>query len=143
MIKKVLLGALISLSTMSTAFAAHPMCGETELARIMSDMKNNMKAIKNSFKRGEQELLDDAAKALLSNIRESDTLVPLSISDKKELSEEQKKQFNDYQKGMAALEEATMELIAAKDDAERKAAIGKIGKTAKKGHKAFKMDCDE
>ena len=141
--KKILLSALLALFTVNTAIAAHPQCGETELAQVMGDMKDNMKAIKKAVKSDDSESLDTTVTKLLNNIQKSEKLVPLTITDKKELTAEQKSELADYKKGKQALHEAATELSQATTAEQRKAALGKIGKAAKKGHKAFKMDCDE
>ncbi|MDN3653488.1 cytochrome b562 [Thalassotalea ponticola] len=143
MIKPLLVASLLTATTMSSAFAAHPMCGETELAAVMNDMKDNMKTIKQSFKAGNTAQVKQAAEELLSNIGKTDSLVPLSISDDNQLTAEQKRKFEQYQRGMATLEQATTELINANDSDAIKQALANIGKVAKKGHKAFKLDCDD
>ncbi|WP_371187991.1 cytochrome b562 [Thalassotalea maritima] len=142
MIKNIALASLLSISFLPSAFAAHPMCGETPLAEVMGNMKDDMKIIKQSLKAGDEQAVKQAAQSLLANIRQGDTLVPLSVADNEQLNDEQKAKFNQYQRGMADLESATMELIRAQDNTARKQALAKIGKLAKKGHKAFKMDCD-
>ncbi|WNC72880.1 cytochrome b562 [Thalassotalea psychrophila] len=140
---KILLSAILSISFISSAFAAHPQCGETELANIMGNMKDSMKAIKGAAKSDDFEKINSIAKELLISVQKADQYVPLAITDQKELSAEQQQKFNDYKNGIANLEKAVTSLTNATNTAEQKAALGKIGKAAKKGHKAFKMDCDE
>lgn len=141
--KKILIPVLLSTIAFSTpSMAAHPMCGKTELAQIMDDMKDHMKAVKKAVKAGDMDKLGSIADQLLAAVDNSYNLVPLAISDKAELTEDQKGDFANYQKGMKYLKGAIEELKAAKDMGEVKAALGKIGKSSKKGHKAFKMDCD-
>ncbi|WNC68157.1 cytochrome b562 [Thalassotalea nanhaiensis] len=141
--KKLLLSTILSISFISSAFAAHPQCGETELANIMGNMKDNMKAIKGAAKADDFEKINAIAKQLLVDVQKAEQYVPLAISDKKELNQEQQKEFDDYKNGIANLEKAVTSLTTATNIEEQKAALGKIGKAAKKGHKAFKMDCDE
>lgn len=141
--KKILLSAILSLSFISSAFAAHPQCGETELANIMGNMKDNMKAIKGAAKANDIEKLNLVAKELLASVQKADQYVPLTITDQQQLTAEQQTKFDDYKKGIAKLEKAVTSLTTATNAAERKTALASIGKAAKKGHKAFKMDCDE
>ncbi|WP_448211980.1 cytochrome b562 [Colwellia sp. MEBiC06753] len=142
--KKVILTALVSCIAFSTpSFANHPMCGKTELADVMDNMKDQMKLIKGAVKSGDIAAVTAAATDLLAQVEKSDQYIPLSISDKKELNAEQQAQFNDYQQGISSLKDAVTELVAAQDLASAKMALGKIGKASKKGHKAFKMDCDD
>ncbi|TRX52824.1 cytochrome b562 [Thalassomonas sp. M1454] len=141
--KKILLTLALSFTTLVSAHAAHPQCGETELAKIMGEMKDDMKAIKGAAKSNDTIKVSALAQDLLITVRKADDYVPLVISDKKELTAAQQAEFDDYKKGMAALEDAVTELTMAKTADEQKAALGKIGKSAKKGHKAFKMDCDD
>ncbi|QDP00273.1 cytochrome b562 [Thalassotalea sp. PS06] len=144
--KKLLISSLIcavAFSSQAMANDVHPMCGETELADIMGDMKDNMKAYKKAMKAGDTEAMNAVVTDLLANIDKSDDLIPLQISDNKELSAEQQADFEKYQKGMAFLQGAVEELGKATNDDERKAALGKIGKASKQGHKAYKMDCED
>lgn len=141
--KKLLLCTFLSLFTLSFAHAAHPQCGETDLANIMGDMKDSMKAIKGAAKAQDTEKVSALAKELLESVQKADQYVPLNISDKKELTAEQQQKFEDYQHGMEILEKAVTELASATTSDAQKVALGKIGKVAKKGHKAFKMDCDD
>ncbi|TLU66655.1 hypothetical protein FE810_03845 [Thalassotalea litorea] len=144
--KKLLISSFVCALTMSGPAMAndvHPMCGETELAGIMGDMKDNMKAYKKAMKAGDTETMNVVAQDLLANIEKSDGLVPLQISDNKELTAAQQADFDQYQKGMAYLQESAEALSKATTDDERKAALSQIGKASKKGHKAFKMDCDD
>ncbi|WOH35916.1 cytochrome b562 [Thalassotalea fonticola] len=141
--KKILLSAILSLTFINSAFAAHPQCGETELANIMGNMKDSMKAIKGAAKSNDIEKLNSVANQLLASVQKADQYVPLTITDQKQLTAEQQQKFADYKNGIAKLEQAVTALTAATNAAERKAALGQIGKAAKKGHKAFKMDCDE
>ena len=134
---------LSSLLFTAPSFAAHPMCGKTELAETMGDMKSNMKAIKKAVKMGDIKQVTTIANELLTQVNQSYDLVPLAISDKKELSAEQQADFKNYQKGMKSLKTAVTELTEATDVASIKAALGKIGKASKKGHKAFMLDCDD
>ena len=125
------------------ALAAHPMCGKTELADVMGGMKDNMKAVKKAVKAGDIAKVNAIANDLLNAIDKSTNLVPLAISDKTELSAEQEADFKKYQKGMEFLKSAVADLASAKDAGAVKMALGKIGKASKKGHKAYKMDCDD
>ncbi|MFD2168056.1 cytochrome b562 [Thalassotalea euphylliae] len=135
--------ALASFLFAMPAMAAHPMCGKTDLADIMGNMKDQMKVIKKAAKTGDMATLNETAQKLLAQVEKADSYVPLAISDKKELDATQQADYEKYQKGMGFLKQSVEELIAAKDPAAIKAALGKIGKSAKKGHKAFKMDCDD
>ncbi|MDG1734167.1 MAG: cytochrome b562 [Thalassotalea sp.] len=141
--KKILLTLVLSFTTLLSAQAAHPQCGETELATIMGEMKDDMKAIKGAAKAKDSDKVTLIAQQLLVTVQKADAYVPLAISDKKELTTQQQAKFDDYKKGVSALEKAVTELTLAKTADEQKAALGKIGKAAKKGHKAFKMDCDD
>ncbi|WP_371376590.1 hypothetical protein [Thalassotalea aquiviva] len=141
--KKLLLGTLLTLMSVSSAFAAHPQCGKTELAEIMDIMKDDMKAIKAATKAKEQDKVTALAEKLLVSVQKADAYVPLKISDSKELNAQQTEQFNDYKKGMELLTKAVVELTKADSIEAQKIALAVIGKSAKKGHKAFKMDCDD
>lgn len=141
--KKLLITALLSFVTLTSANAAHPQCGETELAEIMSSMKDNMKAIKAASKEKDSAKISEIAAELLVHVQDSAKYVPLAISDKKELTAQQQADFDKYQKGMKALEKAVLELKNATSFEQQKAALGLISKASKKGHKAFKMDCDD
>ena len=141
--KKILLSTLLSFFTLTSAYAAHPQCGETELASIMSDMKDDMKAIKKAAKAKDSAQITTVAEQLLSTVQKADQYVPLSISDSKALTAQQQQEYDDYKQGIQSLEKAVLALTKASSMDEQKAALGKIGKAAKKGHKAFKMDCDE
>lgn len=141
--KKLLLCTLLAFSTISSAFAAHPQCGETELANIMGDMKDSMKAIKGAVKANDTDKVSVLAKELLSTVQKADQYVPLNITDKKELNAAEQQEYQDYQQGIELLEKAVNELAVATTPDQQKEALGKIGKVAKKGHKAFKMDCDD
>ncbi|WP_394172786.1 cytochrome b562 [Thalassotalea litorea] len=143
--KKLLISSFVcalAMSGQALANDVHPMCGETELAGIMGDMKDNMKAYKKAMKDGDTDAMNAVVKDLLANIEKSDGLVPLQISDNKNLTAEQQADFEKYQQGMAFLQESVEALSNATTDDERKAALGQIGKASKKGHKAYKMDCD-
>ncbi len=141
--KKILLTLILSFTTLVSAQAAHPQCGETKLAKIMGDMKDDMKEIKGAAKSQDTIKVSAIAQDLLMTIRKADAYVPLAISDKKELTAAQQAEYDDYKKGMEVLEDAVTELTMAKTADEQKAALAKIGKAAKKGHKAFKMDCKD
>lgn len=141
--KKILLFTLLSFFTLTSANAAHPQCGETELASIMSDMKDDMKAIKKAAKTDDSAQLTTIAQQLLITVQRAVQYVPLSISDTKTLSTEQQQQYDDYKQGIQSLEKAVLALTKASSVDEQKSALGQIGKAAKKGHKAFKMDCDD
>lgn len=141
--KTLIITIFLSLLTLSTAQAAHPQCGETELSSLMGEMKDSMKAIKTAAKAENTAEVTLKAQSLLTQVKDAYAHIPLVISDKTELSTEQKQQFNDYKKGLEKLESAVKELIAAKTAKEQKQALGKIGKSAKSGHKEYKMDCDE
>lgn len=140
---KLLLSAILSIVFISSANAAHPQCGETELANIMGNMKDNMKAIKGAAKANDFDKINALSKELLSNVQKAEQYVPLTITDQKELNAQQQEKFDDYKNGISSLENAVTSLTTATNIAEQKAALGKIGKAAKKGHKAFKMDCDD
>lgn len=143
--KKLLISSFVCalcVSAPAMANDVHPMCGETELAGIMGDMKDNMKAYKKAMKAGDSEAMNAVVTDLLANIEKSDGLVPLQISDDKNLTAEQQADFEKYQKGMVFLQESVEALSQATTDEERKAALGNIGKASKKGHKGYKMDCD-
>lgn len=133
--------ALVLLSP--SAFAAHPMCGKTDLAEAMDGMKDSMKAIKKAVKKGDTAKVSEIATNLLNSVEKAQNFVPLAISDSKELNAEQQKDFDSYKKGMTYLKDAVTELASAKDIASIKMALGKIGKASKKGHKAYKLDCDD
>lgn len=141
--KKIIITIALTLLTLSSANAAHPMCGKTELADLMDTMKDNMKAIKMAAKSSDTDEVTKIANELLLTVQKSQKFVPLSISDKTELTADQKADFSKYQKGMKALEKAVTDLSLAKTAAQQKEALAVIGKSAKKGHKAFKMDCDK
>ncbi|SES64240.1 cytochrome b562 [Thalassotalea agarivorans] len=135
-----LLSALL-LST--SALASHPQCGKTDLAEVMDEMKDSMKAYKQAFKASDEAKMAAVVEQLLQQIDKAETLVPLQISDQATLTAEQQAQFEKYQKGMAYLEKSVLTLKDAKTADERKAALNAIGKSSKKGHKAFKMKCDD
>ncbi len=141
--KKIIMTIALSLLTLSTANAAHPMCGKTDLADLMDTMKDNMKAIKTATKANDTDKVNAIAQELLTTVKKADQFVPLTITDKPELTPAQQADFEKYQKGMKFLEKAVTELTNAKTAEEQKAALAVIGKSAKKGHKAFKMDCDK
>jgi len=125
------------------SFASHPQCGETELAGVMGDMKDAMKAYKKAFKAGDDAKMTQVSSDLLKMIDKSTDLVPLKITDKKELNAAEQAKFEKYQKGMNFLKEAVTKLHNAENADAKKAALKMIGKASKKGHKAFKMKCDD
>jgi len=125
------------------SFAGHPQCGETELAGVMGDMKDAMKAYKKALKSGDDAKMTQVSSDLLAMIDKSVELVPLKITDQKELNAVQQAKFEKYKKGMSYLKEAVTKLHNAKDVDAKKAALKMIGKASKKGHKAFKMKCDD
>jgi len=142
--KKIITTLVTALTLLSpVTFAAHPMCGKTDLAEVMDNMKDSMKAIKKAAKAGDSAKVNNIAADLLSNVENAQDFIPLAISDQKELNAEQQKDFDNYKKGMGYLKEAVEELASAQDMASVKMALGKIGKASKKGHKAYKMDCDD
>lgn len=141
--KKIILASLLAVSVASPAYASHPMCGKTELADVMGGMKDKMKAIKKAVKTGDMGQVTTIAKDLLAQVEESENHVPLAISDKPELNEKQQAQMADYKKGLKMLKKAVTELVKADNLVAIKSALGDIGKASKKGHKAFKMDCDD
>jgi hypothetical protein len=141
--KNVIITIFISLLTLSTAQAAHPQCGKTELSSLMDEMKDSMKAIKTAVKASNTAEVTLKAQYLLTQVKDASAYVPLTISDKKDLSAGQQKQFVDYKKGLEQLESAVEALVVATTAKEQKQALGKIGKAAKSGHKEYKMDCDE
>ena len=142
--KKLIVPVVLSaLAFSAPSFASHPMCGKTELAELMGDMKDSMKAVKKAVKSGNIDEVSNIANNLLTAVNQSTDLVPLAISDQQNLSAEQQADFKKYQKGMEYLKSAVTELASAQDLPAIKAALGKIGKASKKGHKAFKMDCDD
>lgn len=142
--KKLIIPVLLSsLFVSAPSMAAHPMCGKTELADVMGNMKDQMKAVKKAVKSGDLDKVQSIANELLTAVDNGYNMVPLAISDNKELNAAQQADFEKYQKGMDFLKGAVKDLAAAKDLASVKAALGKIGKASKKGHKAYKMDCDD
>lgn len=141
--KKLIIGAALALSVVTTAQAAHPMCGKTDLADNMGKMKDAMKGYKKAMKAGDEETMATIVNELTSVIEKAKDQVPLAISDKETLTDEQKADFEKYQKGMMFLAEAVKQLGQADDEMTRKVALKAIGKASKKGHKAFKMDCDD
>ncbi|REL30462.1 cytochrome b562 [Thalassotalea euphylliae] len=142
--KKMIVPVVLSALAFSTpSYASHPMCGKTELADLMGDMKGSMKAVKKAVKSGDIEKVSMIANELMTAVNQSTDLVPLAISDQKTLTAKQQADFKKYQKGMEYLKSAVSELAQAKDLPAIKSALGKIGKASKKGHKAFKMDCDD
>ncbi|TKB47862.1 cytochrome b562 [Thalassotalea mangrovi] len=144
--KKLLISSLlctIAFSSQTMANDVHPMCGKTDLAEVMGDMKDNMKAYKKAMKAGDSDAMEQVVTELLANIDKADDLVPLQISDNQDLNTEQQADVKKYQKGMLFLQGAVEELAKASNDDERKAALGKIGKASKQGHKAYKMDCED
>ncbi|NMP29931.1 hypothetical protein HII17_00030 [Thalassotalea sp. M1531] len=142
--KKLIVPVLLSsLAFAAPSMAAHPMCGKTELADVMGDMKDQMKAVKKAAKSGDIAKVTAIANELLASVDKADQYVPLVISDKKELNATQQADFKDYQNGIKFLKGAVTDLASAKDIGAIKMALGKIGKASKKGHKAFKMDCDK
>lgn len=141
--KKLIIGAALALSVIASAQAAHPMCGETDLAENMGKMKDAMKGYKKAMKAGDEAAMAGIVADLTSAIESAKDQVPLAISDKSELDDKQKADFEKYQKGMMLLAEAVKQLGQAEDDMTRKVALKAIGKASKKGHKAFKMDCDD
>lgn len=141
--KKVILGIALSLSVIASAQAAHPMCGKTDLADNMGKMKDAMKGYKKAMKSGDEAAMASNVAELAKLVETSADQVPLAITDKAELTDEQKADFEKYQKGMMLLAEAVKQLGQADDEMTRKVALKAVGKASKKGHKAFKMDCDD
>ena len=141
--KNWIVAILLTVGISGQAIAAHPQCGETQLADIMADMKKAMKAYKGGLKANDTDAMAKAAQQLKDLIAKSDGLIPLQISDNAELDKAQQQDYKMYQKGMKMLAGAIEKLAAANGQAERKEILGKIGKLSKKGHKSFKMDCDD
>lgn len=125
------------------AYAAHPQCGKTELASTMGHMKDAMKAYKKAFKSGDDAKMNTVANELLKQVRQADAFIPLTINDSLQLNSDQQGKFDQYRQGMSVLEKAVVKLTQADDKNSRKAALALISKASKKGHKAFKMDCDD
>ncbi len=151
--KLLLIPALLSLSTLAFAHSDHEhdlapkiteaQCGKTELADVMGEMKKSMKAIKAAGKAQDSKKITMIAEQLLTSVQKAQIHVPLSIATGNKLTTEQQTKFEDFQKGIQVLEQAVAELVAADSSAAQKSALGKISKISKKGHKAFKMDCDD
>lgn len=128
---------------LSPAYASHPQCGKTELAETMGEMKDAMKAYKKAFKSGDDKASAEISESLLSMIDKASNNIPLKISDSETLSVVQKNKVEMYKKGMKKLKDAVIQLNKAENKEAKKAALKLIGKASKKGHKAFKMKCDD
>lgn len=141
--KTKILAAITGLMMLSPAYASHPQCGKTELAETMGEMKDAMKAYKKAFKSGDDKATAEISESLLSMIDKASKNIPLKISDSETLSVVQKNKVEMYKKGMKKLKDAVIQLNKAENKEAKKAALKLIGKASKKGHKAFKMKCDD
>lgn len=139
--KKIILATLLTVSTMTSAYAAHPQCGKTELSEIMEDMKDTLKDYKGALKAKDEAGLRNSADKLLKLAMKSKEHVPLTISDKKSLSSSEQAKFTKYQKGMEKMIDSIKSLAAADNDKSRITALKAVSAGSNKGHKAFKMDC--
>lgn len=141
--KKIIFSLALSFALLPNAYATHPQCGKTELADIMEDMKDALKGYKKALKQGDEAAMKNHSQSLYDLSLKSKDFVPLKITDKTDLSAEEKAQYAKYQKGMELMAESVKKLMDAKDEASRKTALAAIGKGNKKGHKAFKMKCKD
>lgn len=119
-------------------------CGETVLADQMSEMKDHLKAYKKAAKSEDWDAMAENREALLELTVAGQSETPLKAQDKPEQARE-KMQAN-YKKGMQNLESLLNQLAeaeAAQDADKVEDLMKQIGKQSKKGHKAFKLKCDD
>ena len=119
-------------------------CGETKLTEQMKDMKDHLQAYKKASESGDWDAMKENREALMTLTLESKKELPYKAHGKPK-AEQEKMQAN-YKKGMTRLESLLADLEAAelaKDSDGVKKMMKEIGGHTKKGHKAFKQDCDE
>ncbi len=121
-------------------FADEHQCEDTQLGSHMKDMKEQLGAYVDAFKADDKAEMQKQLDSLIASVEQGKNLLPQKFKHVTD-AEKQVKQA-DYTQGMEKLQVTLNELKQAESKKEIKAALGKIKKHSKSGHKAFRIKCD-
>jgi len=131
--------ATLMLLTSTEVFAHAEHCEDTELGDLMKSMKDDLKGYVKGFKQSDQKTMQKHLNELISDSKNARTLMPLKYESQSETSVN----IVRYQEGMDKLVELLYELKQAGDDNSAiKPLLAEVKKASKKGHDAFRKDCD-
>ena len=128
----------------STTAFAQGSCEETNLYQYMEDLKTELKSFSFEVKKGDLAQAGtriDLMKSLLSQSRDEE---PFLFREKGLEGEELTLRQSQYQKGIDRLIgqfEKIESAIEKNDAAQVKVLLSDVGKSRKKGHRAFNGDC--
>lgn len=119
-------------------------CGKTELAEQMKEMKDHLQAYKKAAKAENWDAMAENREALLELSLAAKEETPLKAADKPESAKA--KMTENYRNGMSMLEDLLADLETAEkaqDKGQVMDVMEEIGKHTKKGHRNFKLKCDD
>ena len=131
--------ATLMLLTSTEIFAHEEHCQDTELGDLMKSMKDDLKGYVKSFKQSDQKAIQKYLNELIADSKNARTLMPLKYESQSETSID----IVRYQEGMDKLVALLHELKQAGDDKGAiKPLLAEVKQASKKGHDAFRKDCD-
>lgn len=129
---------------MSTTVFAQSSCESTDLYQYMEDLKTELKSFSFEVKKGDLTSAGARIDSMLSLLEKSRTEQPFLFQEKGLQGDELALRQSQYQKGIDRVIGQFKKIdlaIKANKPGEVKALMSEVGKSRKKGHRAFNGDC--
>ena len=129
---------------MSTTVFAQSSCDSTDLYQYMEDLKTELKSFSFEVKKGDLNSAGARIDSMLSLLEKSRTEQPFLFQEKGLQGDELALRQSQYQKGIDRVIGQFNKIdlaIKANKPGEVKALMSEVGKSRKKGHRAFNGDC--
>lgn len=136
--------ALTCVCLISTSVFAQSECESTDLYGYMDDLKTQMKSFSFEVKTGNLEKASTRIEPMILLLKKSQAEEPILFREKKLEGDELVLRQSQYEESIELLItkfERIETAIEANDAAEIKGLMSQIGKSRKKGHRAFNGDC--
>ncbi|MGB0941066.1 MAG: cytochrome b562 [Marinomonas sp.] len=136
--------AVTCLCLISTSAFAQGSCEETDLYRYMDDLKTELKSFSFEVKTGNLSAASSRLDVMLDLLGKSRAEEPFLFREKGLEGDELALRQSQYEKGIDRLIGQMKRIetaIAQNDTAAVKGLLSDVGKSRKKGHRAFNGDC--
>jgi len=128
----------------STTAFAQGSCESTDLYQYMDDLKTELKSFSFEVKTGDLAKAATRVDVMIELLKKSREEEPFLFTEKELKGEELAFRQSQYQQGIDRLIGKFEEIetaIQSNNKAELKGLLSKVGKSRKKGHRAFNGDC--